>query len=112
MSIIGLDIGTTGCKAITFGRNGNILGQGAREYAISTPRPDWAEQDAEGVWQLAWAALSESSVSVSPSAALSAPSVSEISHPASIHFFSVLSFLKGKKSCTTTRSRSAIPIWG
>jgi xylulokinase len=64
MSIIGLDIGTTGCKAITFGRNGNIVGQSAREYAISTPRPDWAEQDAEAVWQLAWAALSEAVAAV------------------------------------------------
>ena len=59
MSIIGLDIGTTGCKAIVFSREGRILGQGAREYSILTPHPNWAEQDAERVWQLAWDALSE-----------------------------------------------------
>ena len=59
MSIIGLDIGTTGCKAIVFSRDGDILGQAAREYAVLTPQPDWAEQDAEEVWQLARAALGE-----------------------------------------------------
>jgi len=59
MSLIGLDIGTTGCKAIVFSSEGNILAQSAREYPILTPRPGWAEQDAEMVWQLAWDALSE-----------------------------------------------------
>lgn len=59
MSIIGLDVGTTGCKAIVFSDDGNIIGQAAREYPIHTPRPDWAEQDAEEVWQLAWEALGE-----------------------------------------------------
>ncbi len=64
MSIIGLDIGTTGCKAIVFDQDGEILGQAAREYAVLTPRPDWAEQDAEEVWHLAWAALSEAVAAV------------------------------------------------
>ena len=59
MSTIGLDIGTTGCKAIVFDEEGHILGQGAREYPVLTPHPNWAEQDAEAVWQLAWDALSE-----------------------------------------------------
>lgn len=59
MSIIGLDIGTTGCKAIVFNREGQICGRSAREYSILTPQPHWAEQDAEQVWQLAWSALKE-----------------------------------------------------
>jgi len=59
MSIIGLDIGTTGCKAIVFREDGEILGQAAREYAVQTPRPNWAEQDAEEVFRLAWDSLCE-----------------------------------------------------
>jgi len=59
MSVIGLDIGTTGCKAIVFDREGRILGQGAREYPILTPHPRWAEQEAEQVFRLAWEALVE-----------------------------------------------------
>ena len=59
MSIIGLDIGSTGSKAIVFNEDGEILGHAAREYSILTPHPHWAEQDAELVWQLAWESLSE-----------------------------------------------------
>jgi xylulokinase len=59
MSLVGLDVGTTGCKAIVFDEEGSILGQASREYAILTPRPNWVEQDADHVWGLAWDALSE-----------------------------------------------------
>jgi xylulokinase len=59
MSLIGLDIGTTGCKAIVFDPQGRVLGQAAREYAILTPHPYWAEQNAERVWQLGWESLQE-----------------------------------------------------
>lgn len=59
MSVIGLDIGTTGCKAIVFGDGWKILGQGKREYPILTPQAHWVEQDAELVWHLATEALAE-----------------------------------------------------
>jgi xylulokinase len=59
VSLVGLDIGTTGCKAIVFDVQGRILGQAAREYAVLFPAPGHAEQDAERVWQLAWSALCE-----------------------------------------------------
>ncbi len=59
MSVIGLDIGTTGCKAIVFGPEWEILGKASREYPILTPHPDWAEQDAEQVWKLALEALAQ-----------------------------------------------------
>ncbi len=59
MSLIGLDIGTTGCKAIIFDEAGCILSQASREYPILTPAPNWAEQDAEHVWSLACDALKE-----------------------------------------------------
>jgi xylulokinase len=59
MSVIGLDIGTTGCKAIVFGQSWRILGRGMREYPILTPQPQWAEQDAELVWSLAIDSLAE-----------------------------------------------------
>ena len=59
MSLLGLDIGTTGCKAMLFAPDGRVLGQARREYAIQTPQPGWAEQDAELVWRLAWQCLGE-----------------------------------------------------
>jgi len=59
MSVIGLDIGTTGCKATVFSDAWDIVGSAAREYAVLTPRANWAEQDAELVFQLALEALAE-----------------------------------------------------
>jgi xylulokinase len=73
MSLLGIDIGTTGCKAIVFREGGAIIGAASREYGILTPRPGWAEQDAEVVWRLAWDALCEAVASApgDPPAALS-----------------------------------------
>jgi xylulokinase len=59
MSILGLDIGTTGCKAIVFRSDGTILGRAVREYSILTRHAHWAEQDAENVWRLAWETICE-----------------------------------------------------
>ncbi len=59
MRLIGLDIGTTGCKASIFDLEGNLLSSASREYAVDIPHPNWAEQDAERVWQLAQEALHE-----------------------------------------------------
>ena len=59
MSVVGLDIGTTGCKAIIFSNEWKILGQAKREYSIQTPQPGWAEQDADQVWKLAIESLAE-----------------------------------------------------
>ena len=47
MSLIGLDVGTTGCKVILFDEAGQILAQASREYSILTPESNCAEQDAE-----------------------------------------------------------------
>src|SRR5581483_1667320 len=59
MQLIGLDVGTTRCKAIVFDEAGQILGEGSREYGINCEAPAKAEQDAEQVWSLTKQALSE-----------------------------------------------------
>ena len=51
MSLLGIDIGTTGCKAATFSVDGRIIAQAAREYATHHPRADYAELDSREVWQ-------------------------------------------------------------
>ena len=53
MNIIGLDIGSTGCKAIVFNPEGKILGSGFREYGIEYDDSGKAEQDAEKIWSVA-----------------------------------------------------------
>ena len=52
MKLVGLDVGTTGCKAAIFDTAGTLLTSASREYAVDIPHPTWAEQDAEtyGGW--------------------------------------------------------------
>ena len=57
--LIGLDIGTSGCKAIVLDSTGAQISAASREYPIDIPQPTWAEQDAELVWTRAREALSE-----------------------------------------------------
>ncbi|MBC7958338.1 MAG: hypothetical protein H7X94_00595 [Vallitaleaceae bacterium] len=52
MYLLGLDVGTTGSKAIVFDLEGHILGYGFCEYGIIAEKPGYAEQDAEAVWQI------------------------------------------------------------
>ncbi|HUV06093.1 MAG TPA: FGGY-family carbohydrate kinase [Spirochaetia bacterium] len=52
MYLIGLDVGTTGCKALIFSPGGKIEGYGFREYGILSTEPGMAEQDAEEVWRI------------------------------------------------------------
>ena len=59
MNLLGLDIGTTGCKAILFDSDGTLLAKASREYTVDFPRPQWAEQDLEKVWWLAQEAIRE-----------------------------------------------------
>ena len=48
---LGLDIGTSGVKAILVGADGDVLAAGVTELPLSTPRPGWAEQEPELWWQ-------------------------------------------------------------
>jgi xylulokinase len=50
MSLLGIDIGTTGTKAIAFDESGQILSQAYREYDLIHPKPDWSELDANVLW--------------------------------------------------------------
>ena len=50
MSLLGLDVGTTGCKAAVFSTDGRMLAFSYREYDIRRPKPEWAEVDSAEVW--------------------------------------------------------------
>jgi xylulokinase len=49
MSLLGIDVGTTGCKAVVFDEEGRILSSAYREYPLRFPRPGWIELDSERV---------------------------------------------------------------
>lgn len=59
MLLIGLDIGTTGCKASLFTTTGQLLASVGREYEVDMPYTGWAEQDAEHVWRMAYEVLEQ-----------------------------------------------------
>lgn len=50
MDLVGLDVGSTACKALVVSPGGSILGYGFDEYGVLTDRTGKAEQDAEYIW--------------------------------------------------------------
>jgi xylulokinase len=65
--LLGIDIGTSGAKAVVIDPDGRILGVAGQEYPIDQPQQGWAEQDPEAWWQAACgtvrAALAEAGAS-------------------------------------------------
>src|SRR5918993_3777621 len=57
-ALIGLDIGTSGVKALAVGEeDGAILARREVGYPLSTPHPGWAEQDPADWWRATGEAL-------------------------------------------------------
>lgn len=59
MAVIGLDVGTAGCKATAVGEDGTVLANAYRPYSLSAPGPGMAELDPDVVWRSVRAALTE-----------------------------------------------------
>ena len=59
MGLMGVDLGTTGVKAVCFAADGAILSSAYREYPILSPQPGWMELDPERVWRDTAAAIRE-----------------------------------------------------
>ncbi|MDE0089487.1 MAG: FGGY family carbohydrate kinase [Candidatus Poribacteria bacterium] len=51
MSLLGIEVGTTGCKVIAFREDGEILAQAYGEYQLIHPQPGWSELDSNVVWE-------------------------------------------------------------
>ncbi len=57
--LVGIDVGTTGTKAMVMDTSGNVVSSGYREYGCIYPRQNWVEQDAELVIQMTFAACKD-----------------------------------------------------
>jgi xylulokinase len=55
--IVGLDVGTTGLKAVAIDEDGNVLAKVEESYPLATPHLGWAEQNPEDWWHAAERAL-------------------------------------------------------
>jgi xylulokinase len=57
VTLVGVDVGTTGLKALALSEDGAVVARTEEGYELSTPRPGWAEQDPEDWVRAARAAL-------------------------------------------------------
>ncbi len=49
--LLGVDVGTSGLKALLLAPNGRLLGSATVPYPLEVPRPGWAQQDPEMWWK-------------------------------------------------------------
>ncbi len=85
MSLLGIDVGTTGCKAAAFSEDGICLASAYREYDIVHPHPGWAELDSQEVLALVKVCIAEVAARTrkDPVTALSVSSLGEAMTPVS-----------------------------
>jgi xylulokinase len=55
--VIGIDCSTTATKAVVWDERGNAVAEGRGTFGLSSPQPDWGEQNAEDWWESAKTAL-------------------------------------------------------
>ncbi len=56
MSVLALDVGTTGVTALVVSEDGGVLRRGYQEFPQHFPRPGWVEHEPEEIWQAVLAA--------------------------------------------------------
>ncbi|MBN2355189.1 hypothetical protein JXO59_03700, partial [candidate division KSB1 bacterium] len=85
MSLLGLDIGTSGCKGAVYSADGNILATSYREYATLHPQPGWAELDSREVWSCVQSVITDIALKTQhdPITALSMSTMGEAMTPVS-----------------------------
>ncbi len=49
--LLGIDLGTSACKAAVFERSGRVAAQASEEYPVYYQQPGWAEQNPEEWWE-------------------------------------------------------------
>lgn len=57
MSLMGVDIGSSRCKAVVFESSGRVVAESVTEYQAEFPGPAMVEMDAEVLWQAAATAV-------------------------------------------------------
>jgi len=85
MSLLGIDVGTTGCKAATFSEGGRSIAVAYQEYDVQRPQPGWAQLDAVEVWEKVKNVIREVAARswLDPVTALSVSSLGEATVPVS-----------------------------
>jgi xylulokinase len=58
-TLVGIDVGTTATKGLAVDADGTVLARAEASYALSTPKPGWAEQNPEDWWRATESVLAE-----------------------------------------------------
>jgi xylulokinase len=77
MNLLGIDVGTTGCKVALFSLFGEKLASAYCEYDPQSPQPGWAQLDSAAIWEAVKTAI-RSVTAARPGAEIEAVSVSSL----------------------------------
>jgi xylulokinase len=58
-TLIGVDVGTSGTRALAVTADGELVAEATRPHELLTPRPGWTEQDPHQWWEATKAVLAE-----------------------------------------------------
>ncbi|AHY47754.1 Sugar (pentulose and hexulose) kinase [Rubrobacter radiotolerans] len=64
--VVGIDCSTTATKAVVWDSEGNAVAEGRATFELSSPRPDWGEQNAEDWWESTKVAIRRAAQVVDP----------------------------------------------
>ena len=64
--LLGVDIGTSACKAVAFDLEGRVIMQDTQFYPAEYPRPGWAQQQPEDWWKGACRAIKNITAQIDP----------------------------------------------
>ncbi len=78
--VLGLDVGTSGARAVLYSLDGQPIAESHHNYPLETPHPGMAEQDPEKVWAAVARAVSDVARSKPSGASVEALGVSTIFH--------------------------------
>ena len=115
MSLLGIDIGSTGTKAIAFDPEGNQLATAYREYAEVYPGPNLIELPPEDVWAAVRDVIRETAAATSdPVETLSISAIGESFTPVSedgefLH--NTITSMDNRSVAQTERLREAMGEW-
>ncbi len=66
MAVLGLDIGTTACKAVLLDERGRVASEATHFHDLASPHPGWAEESPEDWWRGATATAGQVLTGVNP----------------------------------------------
>ena len=59
VTLLGLDVGTSGARALAIDPDGRVVASASADYPMSTPHPGWTEQDPDDWWRASKKVLAE-----------------------------------------------------